>query len=77
MMVFGEPDLWSDIFPEDRVPLVLDLITDTWATLKMSSLSELEVHITRRFEQALKQAKDFKGLPFRLEREAAEDDPVS
>lgn len=75
MMVVGEPDLWSDTFPEELVPRVLDLITDTWATFEKPGPADLEVPTTRRFKHALKQAKDFSRLPVRLEREPAEDDP--
>jgi hypothetical protein len=75
MMVVGDPDLWSDTFPEELVPRVLDLITDTWATFEKPGPADLEVPTTRRFKHALKQAKDFSRLPVRLEREPAEDDP--
>lgn len=75
MMVVGDPDIWSDTFPEDLVPRVLDLITDTWATFTKPGPSDLEVPTTRRFKHALKQAKDLNRLPVRLEREPAEDDP--
>lgn len=75
MMVVGDPDLWSDTFPEELVPRVLDLITDTWTTFDKPGPADLEVPTTRRFKHALKQAKDFSRLPVRLEREPAEDDP--
>ena len=75
MMTIGDPDLWSDTFPEDLVPRLLDLIADTWSTFEKPSPSDREVPITRRFKHALKQAKDLNRLPVRLEREPAEDDP--
>jgi len=74
-MVVGNPDIWSDTFPEELVPRVLDLITDTWASFDKPAPSDREVPITRRFKNALKQAKDLNRLPVRLERESAEDDP--
>lgn len=75
MMVVGDPDVWSDTFPEELVPRVLDLINDTWTTFEKPGPADLEVPTTRRFKHALKQAKDFTRLPVRLEREPAEDDP--
>lgn len=74
-MIVGNADIWSDTFPEDLVPRVLDLITDTWANFAHPGPNDLEVPTTRRFKHALKQAKDFNRLPLRLEREPAEDDP--
>lgn len=76
-MVVGDADLWSDTFPEELVPRVLDLIIDTWTTFTKPIPSDHEVPITRRFKHALKQAKDFKRLPVRLEREPAEDHPLT
>ncbi len=74
-MIVGDPDIWSDTFPEDLVPSVLDLITETWATFEKPGPSDHEVPTTRRFKYALKQAKDLRRLPLRVEREATEDDP--
>ena len=74
-MIVGDPDIWSDTFPEDLVPRVLDLITETWATFEKPGPSDHEVPTTRRFKYALKQAKDLRRLPLRVEREATEDDP--
>lgn len=73
-MLVGDPELWSDTFPAELVPRVLDLITDTWTTFDKPGPADLEVPTTRRFKHALKQAKDFSRLPVRLERESAEDD---
>lgn len=75
MMIVGDPDIWSDTFPEELVPRVLDLVTETWASFEKPGPSDHEVPTTRRFKHALKQAKDLQRLPVRLEREAAEDDP--
>lgn len=74
-MVVGDADLWSDTFPEELVPRVLDLIIDTWKAFEKPGPTDREVPITRRFKHALKQAKDLNRLPVRLERESAEDDP--
>jgi len=75
MTLIGDPGLWSDTFPEELVPRILDLVSDSWEGFEKPVPSEREVPITRRFKHALKQAKDYKRLPVRIEREPAEDDP--
>jgi hypothetical protein len=76
-MVIGDADIWSDTFPEELIPRLLDLITNTWGTFVKPGPSEHEVPITRRFKHALKQAKDLRRLPVRIEREPAEDHPLT
>jgi hypothetical protein len=76
-MILGDPSMWSDLFPEDMVPEILDLVWDTWAEFPPPAPDELEVPLTRRFKTALKHAKDFRRLPLRIEREPAEDDPTT
>src|SRR5947209_7392931 len=76
-MTVGEADLWSDMFPDDLVPRIIDLVWDTWPTVPKPAGNDLEVPITRRFKHHLKQAKDYRRLPVRIEREPAEDDPVT
>ena len=75
MTLIGDPALWSDTFPEELVPRVLDLVADTWEGFGKPLPTDREVPITRRFKHALKQAKDYRRLPVRIEREPAEDDP--
>ncbi len=77
MTVIGDASLWSGTFPEELVPRILDLVSDSWATFEKPSGRDHEVPITRRFKHALKQAKDYRRLPIRIEREPAEDDPVT
>lgn len=75
MTAVGDASMWSDAFPEDLVPQVLDLVTETWEGFPKPAPDEYEVPLTRRFKCALKRAKDYRKLPVRIEREAAEDDP--
>jgi len=65
-MVIGDSEMWSDMFPKDLIPRVLDLITNTWDTFGKPGPAEHEVPITRRFKHALKQAKDMQRLPVRI-----------
>jgi hypothetical protein len=76
-MTIGEARLWSDVFPEDLVPRIIDLVWETWLTIPKPAANDLEVPITRRFKHVLKQAKDYRRLPVRIEREPPEDDPRS
>src|SRR5687767_9215656 len=74
-MTLGDPDAWSEVFPDDLIPPILDLIWTTWVAFPKPSPKDHEVPITRRFRRALKQAKDYRRLPVRIDREPAEDDP--
>jgi len=76
-MVIGDAEIWSDTFPEVLIPRVLDLVTQTWDSFAKPGLFDHEVPITRRFKHALKQAKNLRKLPVRIEREPAEDDPAT
>lgn len=75
MTVVGDPGMWSDTFPDDLIPRILDLVMETWASFEKPASTEHEVPITRRLRRALRQAKDYQRLPVRIERESVEDDP--
>lgn len=76
-MTLGDASLWSDTFPDHLVPRIIDLVWETWETFPKPAAHDLEVPITRRFKHSLKQAKDYRKLPVRIEREPAEDDPTT
>jgi hypothetical protein len=76
-MTLGDVDAWAEVFPEDLVPSILDLVWTTWQSFPKPAAKEHEVPITRRFRCALKQAKDYIRLPVRIDREPAEDDPAT
>jgi hypothetical protein len=76
-MTLGDPGLWSDTFPDHLVPRIIDLVWETWETFPKPAGKELEIPITRRFKHSLKRAKDYRKLPIRIEREPAEDDPLT
>ena len=76
-MIIGDATIWSDTFPADLIPRMLNLVVETWHPFRKPVTTDHEVPITRRFKHALKQAKDFRRLPVRIEREPAEDDPVT
>jgi hypothetical protein len=76
-MTLGDVDAWAEVFPEDLVPRIIDLVWTTWANFPKPSPKEHEVPITRRFRCFLKQAKDYIRLPVRIDREPPEDDPAT
>lgn len=76
-MTVGDPRLWRALFPEGLIPQILDLVWETWQHFEKPGSGEHEVPITRRFKHALKQQKDFRRLPVRIEREPAEDDSLT
>src|SRR5947209_2539808 len=76
-MVIGDAKIWSDTFPDELIPRVLDLVTETWEVFDKPGPVDREVSITQRFKHALKQAKDLRVLPVRIELEPAEDHPVT
>src|SRR5205807_2171168 len=77
MTVAGDTRMWSDTFPDDLVPQIIDLIIETWDAFPKPGPTEHEVPITRRFKHVVKQAKTFRRLPVRVERELPEDDPAT
>jgi hypothetical protein len=73
MAVAGDAGLWSDFFPGDLIPHILDLVLDAWAVFEKPEPTALEVPITRRFRSRLRQDKNLRKLPVRIERESPED----
>lgn len=76
-MTVGDPRLWRPLFPDALIPQILDLVWETWQRFDKPAADEREVPITRRFKHVLKQEKDYRMLPLRIEREPAEDDPLT
>lgn len=73
MPVLGDASLWEPLFPERLIPEILSLVVRTWDQLPRPDLSEGEVSLTRRFRARLRQDKDARLLPLRIERESVED----
>ncbi len=76
-MIIGDAEIWADTFPEELIPRMLALVISTWEPFTKPGPSDHEVPITQRFKHSLKQAKDFQRLPVRIEREPAEDNPLT
>ena len=74
MTCAGDPGLWAGLFPDGLVPEILCLILRTWAGAPQFGGDELEVPITLRFCERLRQHKDAKRLPFLIWPETPETD---
>lgn len=77
MSVIGDSGMWSDLFPGDLIPQILDLVIGAWARFEKPESTALEVAITRRFRALLRQERSLRRLTFRIERESPEDTPDS
>jgi hypothetical protein len=76
-LVHGNIDPWADTFPEALVPGILDVVIAAWAKFSQPHRLEVEETITRRFRNTLRQERDFRELPVRLDRECWLDDEES
>lgn len=74
MNVFGDPSYWSVLFPEELIPDIIDLVTNTWEMFPKPAPDDGEVPITQRFRIALIKSKRLVKLLVRIERESYEDD---
>lgn len=71
----GDPSLWSEVFPQDLIPQILDMVLSVWAGVTKPPRRTREVPITQRFLTALKEDKNMRqAVPVRISRECVEDD---
>lgn len=75
MMVAGDPSLWSNLFLDDLLPKILDLVFMAWSDFAQPDRSDGEVPITRRFREHLIRHKNMGRLPFSIWSESEETDP--
>lgn len=75
---FGLIDPWSDTFPDQLVPEIVDMVISMWeaftARLSGSLTGNREDHITQHFRVFLIQHKNARRLPVSIDRESIEDD---
>jgi hypothetical protein len=76
-LVYGNVDPWADTFPGELVPEILDVVIAAWARFPQPDGLEEEETITRRFRNTLRQERDFRKLPVRLDRECWLDEEAS
>lgn len=73
----GNPDLWADLFPDDLIPAIIDLVLQSWKAFRKPAPTEHEVPITKRFCACLRQHKTRNRLPFAILPESEELEPES
>jgi hypothetical protein len=74
MAIIGNAELWSNFFPDDLIPDILNMVLEVWDVFRTNCGETHEVPITKRFRSHLEQYKDLKMLPIRIDREAIVDD---
>jgi len=77
MAVGGNNIQWADTFPEDLVPVVLNLIVCGWPKLLPVAPDAWEEATTRKLREVLRYEKNFRMLPFSIWPESSETDPSS
>ena len=74
MSVGGDPDLWSDLVPDQFIPQIIALVLDGWETFRKPCRDDLELPITKRFCCWLRRHKNQRRLPFSVWWESPELD---
>ena len=74
MAIIGSAGLWSNFFPDDLIPDIINMVLDVWDVFRTNCDEIHEVPITKRFRSHLEQYKDLKMLPIRIDREVPVDD---
>ena len=78
MSVIGDSSLWSDLFPGQLIPDILDLVLETWRSFEKPQLNDHEVPITLRFCSSLRNMKNKnQDLPFTIWPESSERDSTT
>lgn len=77
MAVGGNISLWADTFPDNLLPVVLDLIVQSWPAVLPVASDAKEEPTTRRLREVLRREKDLRQLPFTIWPESSETDPTS
>jgi len=73
----GTPDLWADLFPDDLLPAIIDLVLECWSIFPKPATDDLEVPITQRFCACLRAERNRSRLPFTIGIESPELAPSS
>lgn len=74
-LIKGNAAYWSEVFPQELIPQILEMVLSVWKGLPKRSRRELEIRTTRRFLHALINDKNMrKQVPVRISRECIEDD---
>jgi hypothetical protein len=75
-MLVGIPAEWADLI-DPMVPQILNLVIDSWDGMPSPAPDEKEDHITISLCRLLKQNKAARGLPFRINIQRVELEPLA
>src|ERR1039457_3259895 len=73
-MTVGEGSAWDDVFANELVPTVLDLVLDAWARIQKPSDNEHEDDTSIRVYCAMLTGKDRNRHPFQIQLQDVEVD---
>ena len=68
----GDPDPWSDLFPDYLVPEIVGQVLQVWEALPAPAPDDKEVPITQSLCVLLRKDKNRSRFPFRIELESSE-----
>ena len=76
MIHFGSPEQWIDLI-ESQVPDILALVIETWEAMPPPAGNELEDPVSESLCRSLRQSRNSRDLPFRIDTQLVELDPAS
>lgn len=75
MAIAGLPEEWVDLI-DPMVPLILNLVIESWEELPVPASDETEDNITIALCRSLKQSRTARGLMFQIHTQLVELDPM-
>jgi hypothetical protein len=73
--IFGTPAQWTDLI-DSMVPDILNLVITSWREMPLLSAHASEDDITYELCRVLRRNKNARDLPFRIDTQAIEIDPL-
>jgi hypothetical protein len=73
-MIAGDASSWDDLFQNELVPFILELVFSTWEQMPKPGPSDLEDAISNKLYVALLNSKRRSRFPFHISREDREFD---
>jgi len=70
VFIHSDASQWGDLFPQELIPEIIELVTTTWKTFKKPSRLDHEISISKTFIKKLQQEKNRQdSLPFKIRPE--------
>jgi hypothetical protein len=76
MTHFGSPETWINLI-ESQVPDILALVIETWEAMPPPAGNELEDPVSESLCRSLRQSRNSRDLPFRIDTQLVELDPAA